>query len=93
MKWKPRNASIEQGNRTYIERLDLTVPYHEIPNTGHGSADEDIILDSNTLGPHGTALLVGFFGVIFQSDRRRLGILDGRIGFIPSMRPIRWDYG
>ena len=82
----------EQGSRTNIERFNPAIPNHEVPNIRHGSAHEDIIVNSNTRGPHGTTLLGGFLGVVFQSDGRRLGIPDGRIRLIALMRPIRWDY-
>lgn len=67
----------EQGSRTNIERFNSAIPNHEVPNIRHGSAYEDIIVNSNTRGPHGTTLLGGFLSVVFQSDGRWLSIPDG----------------
>ena len=80
-------------NQTDIERLNLAVPNHEIPNIRHRPAHEDMIVNSDALGPHGTAVFGGLLGVVFQSDGRRFGILDGRIRLIALMRPVWWDQG
>lgn len=82
-----------QGNQTDIERLNLAIPNHKVPNIRHGSAHEYVIVNSDALGPHGTALLGRFLGVVFQSDGRRLGVLNGRVGFITTVRPVWRDQG
>ncbi|KAL9077816.1 MAG: hypothetical protein Q9161_000188 [Pseudevernia consocians] len=79
--------------QTDIERLDLAIPHDEVAHVGQGAADEDMIVDGDGLGPHGPALLGGFLGVVFQRDGRRFGILDGRVRFIASMRPVGGDQG
>ena len=81
----------KKRNGTDIERLNLAIPNHKVPHVWQGSAHEYIVIDSDALGPHGTALLGGFLGVVFQSDGWRFRVLDGRVRLVAAVGPVWRD--
>ena len=74
-----------------MERVDPAMPHDEPPDAGHGAAHEDVVVHGDGPRPHGPALLGRLLGVVFQRDGGRLGSLDGRVGLVAPMGPVRRD--
>ena len=64
--------------KTYIERLNGTVPDNVCSEPGRASADDDVIVNRDAFGPEHLALIGTLVCVVFQANGRGMAI--GRIG-------------
>ena len=73
-----RHSVANKTWRTNVKSLNPTDPNNIISNARNISRNKNMTVNRDDFGPQRTGDLVGFFGMIFEPDRRRLPIADDR---------------